>query len=129
MPCNTCLKINPIPECLADGEELKLYGLTVEDNNDVFLVMLKDVATGRTEQADFSKSGSTEIIIDLTSLMPLMNHPYEIRLLNESMEVILFTLTNPDSSAETGCCLEFNIEKSLVWDGRNLNLSSKMCEA
>lgn len=127
MSCQTCVKINPIPECLAEGEELKLSGITVAENDDVFLVMLKDVATGRTEQAEFSEAANEAIVIDLTSLMPLMNHPYEIRILNSSMETLPFTLTNPDSTTEQGCCIEFNIEKSLVWDGRPLELSSKTC--
>lgn len=127
MSCQTCVKINPIPECLAEGEELKLSGITVAENDDVFLVMLKDVATGRTEQAEFSEAANEAIVIDLTSLMPLMNHPYEIRILNSSMETLPFTLTNPDSTIEQGCCIEFNIEKSLIWDGRPLELSSKTC--
>lgn len=128
MPCNTCVKINPIPECLADSGELNLVGLSVADSDDVAYVLLTDVATGRVDYLPFNEPNDTDVVIELTDFMPLMIHPYEIRLLGQDMETLPFTLTNPDSTTEEGCCLEFGIMPGLTWGGGNLELSSATCE-
>lgn len=128
MSCNTCVKINPLPECLASGQDLILTGLTVADNEDVGYISLTDIATGRKDYLPFTEVGDTAIEIELTDFMPLMDHPYEIVLLGQSMEAIPFTLTNPDSTTEEGCCLEFGIMPNLVWSGGDLNLSSTTCQ-
>jgi hypothetical protein len=128
MSCKTCVKINPIPECLETGEELILTGISVVDNSVVDHIILKDEATGRTIYVTFEIAGSTEIKIDLTGFLPLMNHPYEIRLLGASMESLPFTLTNTDNTTVEGCCIEFNVMPKLVWAGGDLSLSTTTCE-
>ncbi|OQA10898.1 MAG: hypothetical protein BWY67_01066 [Bacteroidetes bacterium ADurb.Bin397] len=128
MSCKTCVKINSIPECLEDSQELILTGISVADNDDVVYITLKDVATGRKDYLPFTEVGDTGIEIELTDFMPLMDHPYEIVLLGQSMEAIPFTLTNPDLTTEEGCCLEFGIMSGLTWGGGNLELSSTTCQ-
>jgi hypothetical protein len=128
MSCNTCVKINPLPECLEDTQDLILTGISVVDNDDVGYITLKDVATGRIEYLPFEEVGATEIDIEMTDFMPIMDHPYEIRLLGPDMETLPFTLTNPDLTTEEGCCLEFGIMSGLTWGGGNLELSSTTCQ-
>ena len=128
MSCNTCVKINPLPECLASGQDLILTGLTVADNEDVGYISLTDIATGRKDYLPFTEVGDTEIEIELTDFMPLMDHTYEIVLLGQSMEAIPFTLTNPDSTTEEGCCIEFNVMPKLEFAGGNFEMSSVSCE-
>jgi hypothetical protein len=128
MSCKTCVKINPIPECLETGEELILTGISVVDNSVVDHIILKDEATGRTIYVTFEIAGSTEIKIDLTGFLPLMNHPYKFWLFDQYLQIVPFALTNPDATTVEGCCIEFNVMPKLVWLGGEFNLSTTTCE-
>lgn len=108
MNCNTCIKLNPLPTCI-DSEGFVLTGLTFPNYiGEIIMARFKDSATERVENIPLLINGSGEVTdgFDIASIMPLMNHWYKIEFFHSSTPAN-FVLTNPDTTAEEGCCLEF----------------------
>lgn len=113
MPCNSCVKIRPLPECLQANETMTLDGIDFGSET-VATVMLTDKATGRNTIFED---------LEITEAFPLMNHTYELQFFNEAMEQIPFTI----DADVTGCCLEFDILESMVFAGGNWTVTSTEC--
>lgn len=113
MACDTCIKINPLPECLADEAAMTLTGITFIGT--VATVLITDTATGRNTAFD---------TLEITDLFPLMNHTYEMQFFDENLEKLSFTINGED-----GCCIEFGIIEGLTWDGGDFTVSTTVCDA
>lgn len=116
MNCNSCLKINPLPECI-DTEEFQLFGLTFPDYlGQTIVAIFRDVATNKKHYFNLEIDGSGEIAsFDVASLFPLENHTFEISFVTQSSgSPANFTLTNEDLTTREGCCLEFNVNVGMT---------------
>lgn len=108
MNCDNCVKLNPLPACI-DSDVFLLTGLTFPDFlNDVLIIRITDMATGRVENFPELIDGTGVINggFDIASIFPLMQHYYKIEFLVSGAPAN-FLLTNPDGSESTGCCAEF----------------------
>lgn len=108
MNCDSCLKLNPIPDCI-DSDAFLLTGLTFPDFlNDVLMIRITNTATGHVDNFPELIDGSGAITggFDIGSIYPLMNHYYKMEFLVQGAPAN-FILTNPDSTTSEGCCAEF----------------------
>lgn len=112
MNCDSCVKINPLPECVATEVYNPYYieGLRFQDTSTDMIAKLKDVATGRMTYIPFTTDSDGDAILDVTDIFPLMNHTYTMEFVNqETGNPEYFTITNADTTTSSGCCIEFNI--------------------
>lgn len=114
--CERCIKINPLPECIEDAyNPYYMEGLVFDDTDTNMIAKVLNVATRKMVYIDFSTDEDGDVLLDLTSLFPLLNHVYEINFVNaETGNPEQFTITNADSTTSTGCCLEFGINQGQV---------------
>ncbi len=105
--CNSCIQLNPIPAC-ASGEEYILTGLKFEPNT-AYTARFLNTSTGRLDYINFTTDGSGNAEIDIAELCDLPNHVFEISFMTLAGVEVDFTLTNPDATVETGCCLELTV--------------------
>ncbi len=108
MNCTTCIKLNAIPECI-DSDAFELTGLTFPDHlGDVIVATFTNTATNRRDYLPLVINGSGQVTggFDVAAIYPLMSHWYKLEFIKDGVPVS-FTLTNPDTTTEEGCCLEF----------------------
>lgn len=110
--CNTCVKINPLPECIESEAYNPFYmeGLRFSDVSTNMIAKVRNVATTKMTYIDFTTDGDGDALIDIGELFPLMDHQYKIDFVNqETGNPENFTITNVDGTTSTGCCVEFGI--------------------
>lgn len=124
MNCETCVKINPVPGCLGNGASFTIDNITLPDfSGQTVQMILTDTATERKSYLNFTEGGT----IALTSFFPFMQHVYKIEFTVDGVEAG-FTLTNPDLTTVTGCCIEFTPLERLTWTGTDYSVSTTQCE-
>lgn len=124
--CNNCIQLNAIPGCI-DSEAFLLEGIEFPAYVDEFLkARVRNMATGRITYITFETDGSGTPDLDIVDLYPMPHDPIEIKFITTNGSPANFVLTNPDTTTEEGCCIEFRPDPSLVgtdtWE-----LSSQAC--
>jgi len=124
MSCESCLKVNSIPQCLGAYGSFEIDNLTVpsETGNDLILIMT-DLALDKVTFYEFTE-GST---IDISDAFPLMQHYYKLEIVTAQMAPVEFLLTNPDATTREGCCIELIPFENLEFSGGVYSLSTTNC--
>lgn len=130
MSCDTCVKINPLPECI-DSDNYNPYtmtGLIFDDVDTIMIGKFRNESTGATQYIQFETDSSGEVDIDITEIFPLMNHVYTMQFVNkETGNPEQFTIQNADSTSSTGCCIEFSVNIGQTDDNEFFTVSSQEC--
>lgn len=108
--CNDCKKLNDIPACI-DSDAFLLLGITFPDfDTETITGLFTNVSTSRSRPFDIDVDGSGEPEIDIAQFFPLTaNHVYKIEFIASNGTPANYTITNPDETTETGCCVEFSV--------------------
>jgi len=123
MSCESCVKINPLPACIAQYTDFLITNISFPNNvGDDILAKLTDLATGRVSYTLFEEG--TEL--DLSSEFPFMDHFFKLEFSVNGVPAI-FTITNPDATQVEGCCIEFTVQPHLVWTASAYEVSTTNC--
>lgn len=130
MNCNQCVKINNAPQCIETGvySMYWLEGLVFTSLNTLMVAKLRNTATGRTLYEFFETDEFGEGDIEISDLWPLMDHVYEISFLNRTHGFPEhFTITNPDGTTSSGCCIEFKVNMGQTDTNDFFDVSNQGC--
>lgn len=127
MSCSTCIKVNPVPAC-SDSDTFNLTGITFPNNvDDTINVVFLDIGTGREIlfQADVDGSGIPDL--NIKQFQPLDDRWYRLTFYNLDGSPATATVTNPDLTTDTGCCVEFKTHQGMVGETEWI-LTTSGCE-
>lgn len=124
MSCESCLKVNMIPECLGPYAGMEISNLSVpsQEGEDLILI-ITDMALNSSRYYEFTEGEP----IDISDAYPLMQHYYKLEVVTTQMIPVLFVLTNPDDTEVEGCCIELIPAEGLEWSGGEYELSTTNC--
>jgi len=133
MYCKDCIKVNPLPRCVEQGEEIILTGITFPNNfSSNLYAILWDISNNRQTLWTITIDINGEIIetdgvastgLNITDAYNLMGHSYELEFTTLDLESVTVVI-----DGETGCCAKFTTLKPLVGAGE-IALSTGQCDA